>query len=174
MPSLNVLAGWEATVLASLRGATGTIEEKDRQITRSGLYAEYPAILRSYLDLLSDDAAGHEALKRAVFLVWFSTMEPSPYSGISEFPEHHAREAMQVLEDRARTGALDEEFVLMLAWYQGIMSAAFELYGVNTFAAQAIVGVPHDGWLGRFVPSQFGNRGQLGTYWQSVLGSKAV
>jgi hypothetical protein len=173
MPSLNALAGWEAAVLASLSGTTGTLDEKDRQITRSGLYAEYPAVLRSYLDLLRDDDAALEALKRAVILVWLSTVEPSPYTGIAELPERDAREAMQALEDRARFGALDEELVRMLAWYQGILPAAFELHGANTYAARAIVGTPHDAWRGRFVRTQFTNRGQLGTYWQSVLDSTA-
>ena len=42
--SLEALANWESAVLASIRGATGTIEERDAQITRSGMYAEYPAI----------------------------------------------------------------------------------------------------------------------------------
>ena len=45
MLSLASLAGWEDAVLASLRGATGTLEERDRQIERSGLFGEYPAIL---------------------------------------------------------------------------------------------------------------------------------
>lgn len=173
MPSLDALAGWEAAVLASLRGAKGTIEERDRQITRAGLYAEYPAIVRSYLDLLADDRAAPEALKRAVFIVWLSTIEPSPYSGVSEIPEGLAREIMQELDDRARTGVLDDEFGLMLAWYRSILPAAFELYGADESTAAATSGVPHDGWRRSFVPEQFTNRGQLGTYWQSLLARPA-
>ena len=65
MPSLDAISGWESAVLASVRGATGTIEDRDRQITRAGLYAEYPAIVRSYLELVPDERDGVEALKRA-------------------------------------------------------------------------------------------------------------
>src|SRR4029077_10924351 len=121
MPSLDAIAGWESAVLASLRGAKGTLEERDRQITRAGLYAEYPAIVRSYLELVPDERDGLEALKRAVFIVWLSTIEPSPHTGISEIPEGLAREVMQALDHRVRVGALDDEFVLMLAWYQSIL-----------------------------------------------------
>ena len=52
MPSLEALAGWEDAILASLRGTTGTLEERDSQVRRSGLYAEYPAVLSGYLDHL--------------------------------------------------------------------------------------------------------------------------
>jgi hypothetical protein len=169
MPSLDALAGWESAVLASLRGAKGTIEERDRQITRAGLYAEYPAIVRSYLDLLADDRSAAEALKRAVFIVWLSTIEPSPHSGISELPEGLAREVMQALDDKARVGALDDEFALMLGWYRSILPAAFELYGADASTAAVTSGVGHHDWRHRFTPAQFSNRGQLGMYWQSLL-----
>jgi hypothetical protein len=169
MPSLDALAGWESAVLASLRGAKGTIEERDRQVTRAGLYAEYPAIVRSYLELLADDRSSAEALKRAVFIVWFSTVEPSPNSGISEIPEGLAREVMQQLDARARTSGLDDEFVSMLAWYRSILPAAFDLYGADEPTSAATSGVSHDDWRDRFAPAQFNNRGQLGTYWQSLL-----
>jgi hypothetical protein len=171
MPSLEALAGWESAVLASVRGATGTIEERDRQITRSGMYAEYPVIVRCYLDLLADERASVEALKRAVFIVWLSTIEPSPYTGISEIPEGTAREVMQALDHRVRMGVLDDEFVLMLAWYQSILPAAFDLYGANP--SMATSAVRHDDWRQRFVAQQFTDRGQLGSYWRSLLGRVA-
>jgi hypothetical protein len=39
--SLTSLAGWEEAVLASVAGATGSVDERDSQIERSGL--ERPA-----------------------------------------------------------------------------------------------------------------------------------
>lgn len=173
MPSLDALAGWESAVLASVRGASGTIDERDRQITLSGLYAEYPAILRSYLDGPPDDPGGIEALKRAVFIVWVSTIEPSPDTGISEIPEGLARDVMQALDDRLRTGMLDEEFLLMLAWYRSILPAAFELYGADASTASATSEVGYGDWRHRFVSTQFSNRGQLGMYWKSLLSRAA-
>src|SRR5262245_27641449 len=102
MPSLIALAGWEESILASLAGATGTIEEKDAQLRRSGLYAEYPAIVRSYLDRCSVESDRLEALKRIVFLVWISAVEPPPLSGISELPDSYVREVMLELVTAVR------------------------------------------------------------------------
>ncbi|MDB4898588.1 MAG: hypothetical protein JWN53_396, partial [Gemmatimonadetes bacterium] len=70
MLSLSSLAGWEEAVLASIRGTSGNAEERDRQIERSGMYGEYPAIVRAYIELFDDEASRLEATKRAVFLVW--------------------------------------------------------------------------------------------------------
>lgn len=169
MPSLDAIAGWESAVLASLRGAAGTIEERDRQITRAGLYAEYPTIVRSYLDLLADERAALEALKRAVFIVWLSIIEPAPDTGIAEIPERVAREVMHAIDQRTRTSGLDDEFTLMLAWYRSILPAAFELYGADVSTTAATSGVRPDDWRHRFVPAQFTNRGQLGAYWRALL-----
>ena len=70
MLSLTSLAGWEDAVLASIAGAHGTIEERDRQVERSGVYGEYPAIVRAYEELFADAESAGEAIKRAIFLVW--------------------------------------------------------------------------------------------------------
>ena len=62
--SLNSLAGWEDAVLASIAGAKGTMEERDRQVERSGVYGEYPAIIRAYEELFADPEGAGEAIKR--------------------------------------------------------------------------------------------------------------
>lgn len=169
MPTLTALAGWEDAVLASLRGTTGTIEEKDLQIRRSGLYAEYPAILHSYIEHFAVDSERPEALKRAVFLVWFSAVEPSPFSGIAELPDAYAREVMLALEADARAGRLDEEFRVMLAWYHSIFAFPFELFGATRDTSEVIREVAPDAWRHRFTAAQFAERGQLGHYWRSLL-----
>ena len=72
--SLSSLAGWEEAVLASISAASGSAEERYRQIERSGMYGEYPAIVSGYVELFDDEESSLEALKRAVFLVWRSAM----------------------------------------------------------------------------------------------------
>jgi len=88
--------------MASLRGASGTLEERDRQIERSGLFGEYPAILSAYVELFQDGGSSLEALKRAVFLVWRAAMAPSTETGIASLPDATAR---AVIEALARDGA---------------------------------------------------------------------
>ena len=58
--SLSSLSGWEEAVLASIAGARGALEERDQQIERSGMYAEYPAIMHAYIELMSDDQSRPE------------------------------------------------------------------------------------------------------------------
>jgi hypothetical protein len=169
VPTLIALASWEDAILASIGGATGTIEMKDAQVQRSGLYAEYPAIVKCYLDLLASDADRAEALKRAVFLVWWSAIEAPPLSGIAQLPERYARETMLALEDAALSAELDDEFRTMLTWYDSVLSVPFELFGANRYMPEAIRGVPHDAWRSQFQMAQFENRGQLGRYWRSRL-----
>ncbi|HEY9229470.1 MAG TPA: hypothetical protein VIP11_22665 [Gemmatimonadaceae bacterium] len=174
MPTLMALAGWEDAIRASLSGATGTIEEKDAQVRRSGLYAEYPAVLRCYIDLFAVGSERPEALKRAVFLVWLSTAEPAPFTGVAELPEGYAREVMSALEADARGGRLDDEFRAMLAWYHSILPLSFEIYGANRHAPEIAREVAPDAWRREFTAAQFAHRGQLGEYWRSVLGSAAA
>jgi hypothetical protein len=168
------LAGWEEAILASLSGTTGTIEEKDAQVRRSGLYAEYPAVLHSYLDHLAIESDRSEALKRAVFLVWVSAVEPPPFSGIAELPERYSREAMLAVEDDARRRQIDEEFQMMLAWYQSILAFPFEFFGADRYVPEIAREVAPDAWRHKFTRAQFENRGQLGHYWRSILGGAAV
>ena len=174
VPTLSALAGWEDAILASISGATGTIEEKDAQVQRSGLYAEYPAILACYLDRLVSDVDRNEALKRAVFLVWWSALEAPPLSGIAELPERYARETMHALEAAAVCGELDDEFRAMLAWYHSVLAAPFDLFGADRYVPEAIRGLAHDAWRSQFHVSQFQHRGQLGRYWRSVLTTTAA
>ena len=74
MLGLSTLAGWEEAVLASVRGASGTPDERDAQIERSGLYGEYPAIVSGYIEHFSVAESALEALRRAYFLVWRGAM----------------------------------------------------------------------------------------------------
>ena len=100
MLSLNSLAGWEEAVLASITGARGTLEERDSQIERSGLYGEYPAIVRAYEELFADPEAEGEAIKRAVFLVWRGAMELPVHTGIAPLPDGTVREVIDALRLR--------------------------------------------------------------------------
>jgi hypothetical protein len=172
MPTLMALAGWEDAILASLNGARGTIEEKDEQIRRSGLYAEYPAVLRSYIDHLAPELS-MEALKRAVFLVWVAALEPPPVSGIAEFPERYSREVMAALEDQVCYRVLDEEFLMMLAWYRSVFALPFELFGADRQVPAVTRGIAAKAWRERFTPAQFQDRGQLGHYWRRLLATSA-
>jgi hypothetical protein len=171
MLSLTALSNWELTVLASIRGATGTLEERDAQITRSGLYAEYPAIFAAYLELAldGDDAEALEAVKRGVFLAWYGFQAPPTTSGIAELPESAIRRLLVALDDAIAGGRTDAELLAMLAWYDAQFGYVFEHFrpvrSLRDFIAAA---GPREVEAVRGDPARFAGRGQLGRYWAAL------
>ena len=177
MLSLAALANWEVAVLASIRGATGTVEERDAQITRSGMYAEYPAIFAAYLELAldaDDPSMAAEALKRAVFIAWYGFAAPPTVSGIVELPESAIRRLLAVLDDAIAGGRADDELRLMLAWYDARFGYVFEHFGPMRSLAAFIGGTAREEIEAlRLDRARFEGRGQLGRYWAAlpVLGA---
>jgi hypothetical protein len=175
MLSLAALASWEAAVLASIAGASGSAAERDAQITRSGMYAEYPAIFSGYLELvrLADDP--HivlEALKRAVFIAWYAFTEPSIQSGIAELPESSVREVMAALDSAISAGRTDDELQRMLVWYYDHFGYVFEHFGpvraLEPFIADLTVADVRTRAAASVPRTPPAGRGQLGVYWASV------
>jgi hypothetical protein len=167
--SLSSLAGWEEAVLASIRGTSGSLLERDRQIERSGLYGEYPAIVRAYVELFEDPESAIEALKRSVFLVWRGAMAPPGETGIAALPDGVSRTVIEELDTRFRRDTADEELTWMLAWYQGEGSHVFELFGATPQVLNVAAEVPRDTWrAGGIEPAAMARRGQMGRYWATL------
>jgi hypothetical protein len=167
--SLRSIAGWEDAVLASIAGARGDIEERDRQIERSGVYGEYPAIVRAYEELFADAEQAAEALKRAVFLVWQGAMELPANTGIAPLPDGTVREVIEALNVRARRDAIDAEQQWMLAWYHAQSPFLLELYGATPTLIEIAEGVDATAWQGAGITQQTMRlRGQMGRYWSEL------
>jgi hypothetical protein len=172
MLGLSALANWEVAVLESIGGARGSVEERDAQITRSGMYAEYPAIFAGYLELVLDSSEQPvvvEALKRAVFLAWIATQAPPTESGIAELPESSVRGLMRALDDAIASGGADDELRAMLAWYHGRSAFAFEHFGPFR-ALEGFIGPATTTEIAALARDQprFAGRGQLGRYWSGL------
>jgi hypothetical protein len=169
MLSLSSLAGWEEAVLASIRGASGSLEERDQQIERSGLYGEYPAIVRAYLELRDDEASALEATKRAVFLVWRGAMAPPVETGIGALPDGTTRAVVEQLDRLLRAGKGDDELAWMLAWYHAKGGDVFELFGATPRVAAFAATSPPDAWRRAGITADsMRRRGQLGMYWTAL------
>ena len=157
-------------MLASIAGAFGTLEERDAQIERSGFYREYPAVLRAYHALFADPTSRLEAIKRALFIVWYGGVEPACFSAIRDLPERAVRATLAELETEVRRGGGDDELRWMLAWYVDVGPWLFELYGGAPVLGDFLGDAPADAWraaapgLERLV-----NRGQMGQYWRSLV-----
>lgn len=169
---LDALANWEAAVLARISGATGTPDERDAQITRSGLYAEYPAIIRAYFEAADTDAETHlEVMKRTVFLIWHSFQALPVDSGIAEVAESTVREAFADLDWMIGNGTADDELRWMLAWYRDTFPEPFDTFGPVRSLDAFIRDVSTGEALERLRGGNFTGRGQLGLYWASLLAS---
>ncbi len=169
MLSLRSIAGWEDAVLASIAGATGTIEERDRQIERSGVYGEYPAIVRAYEELFADAEQANEAIKRAVFLVWYGAMELPARTGIAPLPDGTMREVVEALNVRSRREAIDDEQQWMLAWYHAQSPDLLELYGATPALLAIAEGIDQESWRDAGITQQaMALRGQMGRYWDKL------
>jgi hypothetical protein len=175
MLNLDTLAHWEAAVLASIRGARGSIEERDAQITRSGMYAEYPAIFNAYQEPIAadDPAAALEITKRTVFLVFCAFTQLPVDSGIAELPESRVRGVIESLTHDIKTGAVDEELRLMLAWYRGRFPFMFDyvggVRGLDEFLGDLTADAALEDMRRLRAPADFAGRGQLGDYWGRLV-----
>jgi hypothetical protein len=167
--SLNSLAGWEDAVRASIAGAQGSIEERDRQIERSGVFGEYPAIVRAYEELFADAESAGEAIKRAVFLVWRGAVELPALTGIAPLPDGTVRAVVEALDARLRRGLTDDEQLWMLAWYHASSPDLFELYGATPDLLRTIQSCDADAWRGAGITAEeMVLRGQMGRYWTAL------
>lgn len=170
--SLDALANWEAAVLARISGARGTPDERDAQITRSGLYAEYPAIIRAYVEAARPDPeAALEVTKRTLFLVWHSFKALPVDSGISEVAESTVRQVFAELERTIASGSADDELRWMLAWYRDSFPEPFDTFGPVRSLDEFIRDVSTADAFENLRLSNFSGRGQLGLYWSSLLAS---
>ena len=166
MLSLRSIAGWEEAVLASIAGARGTPDERDRQIERSGIYGEYPAIVRAYEELFNDPDSAAEAIKRAVFLVWYGAVRVPTETGIAPLPDGTVRSVVDALSSYVREHPHDEELRWMLAWYDAQSPDVFELYGASDELMRLVRETPADDWRHAGVtPERMSGRGQMGRYW---------
>jgi hypothetical protein len=167
--SLASLAGWEEAVLASITAASGTAEERYRQIERSGMFGEYPAILSGYLELFADEESSLEALKRAVFLVWRGAMFSPDVTGIAALPDAISRAVLERLDTAIGSALVDDELAWMLAWYRGIGEFALELLGATPRVLRWEAALGRDAWREAGVaPATMRRRGQLGLYWAEL------
>lgn len=169
--SLTSLAGWEDAVLASIAGARGSIEERDRQIERSGVYGEYPAIVRAYEELFADAESAGEAIKRATFLVWRGAVGLPAATGIAPLPDGTVRAVVEALDARVRRDAVDDEQRWMLAWYHASSPDLLALYGATTTLTDAAESRDPEAWRDAGITrAAMSLRGQMGRYWSELAG----
>ena len=161
--TLEELARREECLMAAIP-AHGHFEDRMPQVVAARLTEQWQEIVESYAALLDDPVQGVEALRRAVFLVWYSWNEPSPLSGIGEFPAGVQLRILERLDQHLASDQPDTELRSMLRGYgPGLpFDQHPQLAGLNRFFANIRGPCSPDTPLG---PLQA--RGALGAYWMS-------
>jgi hypothetical protein len=178
MITLRELSSWERRLGDVVRSRRGEPDELERELVRLGVYAEYSAVFRSYVQYvqLASDAEdpqvrahGLEALKRAVFLVWYSALAPSVQTGVAELPEFDVRLTLEELDACCRMEPLDGELRFMVPWYVQQAPLAILRYPGLSVVRQVAESAGDQGAALPGSPSQFDDRGLMGDYWKAVL-----
>lgn len=170
MESLATLAAREADCIRAIENASGTIEYTGTQLEVIGAYDEYLSIHREYANMLSTDSS-QEALKRALFIQWFSLTEPAFLSGINVLDPHAELAVLTHLDLLLKDGQTDDELTDMLRYYTTweyvFQRAEFRhLHALQSFVTS---------WMSTsYCPTapplhvaEMAGRGQMGRYWLS-------
>ena len=138
------------------------------------VYKMYNDIFICYVVLAVHDM-NIEALKRAIFLQWYSKSQPYPVTGLKSLDPVFQNKAMEKLAEYFDKGRLDEEFVIMLFHYYKVNKSIFMAYEKN----EAFVKLFANTRLSNkayFILKQidFNNRGQMGQYWLHTLSQGSI
>ena len=172
--TLEALALEEDEIDRIVQGCTGHIEVKLSQLAAAGVPDRYAKIHAAYLSLPGSTALRREALKRALFIGWYSLTEPSAFSGIFDIPLDQFRQTFVSLDILLSVDGGDEELDWMLPWYHHITD--FMLDAVvdpehRLLAVRSVVGRGVSIQLPEQPPGVLRGRGAMGRYWTSILGA---
>ncbi len=170
---LITLAQREEELLARIEALDGLMESKHEDCEGLGFYAKYRDIFSQYHFLLAHPDSGSEALKRVIFLLWYSCSEPSMFSGLHCLPA--AMDSVYPYIERALAAPHpDAELRWMLSWYYFIADYAFPRLDTAPLLASFLAAARRtpDGQKPPAYPV-FSKRGQMGRYWNSFGGVDA-
>ncbi|WP_149867197.1 hypothetical protein [Solirubrum puertoriconensis] len=144
------------------------MEDMGAQLEQRGIFDHYRAIHQAYAQL-SSAQTDQEALKRALFIQWYSLAEPSCFTGIGLLDAEAELLVLTQLDALLQTGTADAELVTMLQYY------AYWDYAFNRAEFQHLVTLQTciREYMGANVcPTapplrihDMPNRGQMGFYW---------
>ena len=129
------------------------------------------AIFKAYLDLFDEylkfAKTNDEALKRALFIHWYSISEPNYLSGIPELHLQRERNILQLLESRIANSSLDAELNWMLNYY-GTWDYIYNRFPELTELNKLIRNRSNKNFPTKINKDEMQKRGQMGKYWNSL------
>jgi len=161
---LEDLTNQETELLQSMP-KNGFFKERDEYLEKNGIYKRWRDIFEGYVHLAS--AGDIEAVKRALFFLWYQCSEPNALSGINNLDDNLVEKALLIVNSIAENEDLDMELKWMLPYYYAVTNWYFERFkGLNSLLKASKRN--ENLWETEKSKSIFGNRGQLGEYWSSI------
>lgn len=117
---LAQLAVQETALRQHVEAATGTAGQINQYLQEQGVFQEYRQIHQEYAALAGFKRARvirNEALKRALFLSWYSELEPASLTGLADLDEDITTELYGILSKILERGWMNEELEWMLRHY---------------------------------------------------------
>lgn len=168
MHTLEEMSRRELGILERAGRAVGLMEEKDRELREGGVYAESAALHAAYVRLAAPPDSNLEALKRAIFLGWYETTEPSCFTGIADLNRDEVRRAHELLDAACTGGGVDAELEVMLGFYWFIADYHFT-FNSSTRLRQYVSKLnPEAHKAFGFSRHALEGRGQMGHFWTSI------
>ncbi|WP_149243460.1 hypothetical protein [Dyadobacter sp. 32] len=153
----------ELELYSSVISITGTMEEKTEQIIILGYSEQYRKIHSEYAKLNKSDL---EALKRGLFLIWYSRTEPSCYTGIADLVPEAEHAIIKTLDRRINMNVTDYELDWMLSYYSNIEFSFEQFRDYKSFYRKLTTEkteMPNS-----IDKEEMKTRGQMGIYWSSL------
>lgn len=140
------------------------IQNRQTKENLEDVFLSYKQIFSEYVNLAN---VNDEALKRSLFIQWYTISEPNYLTGISELDIETEIQLCEILESKIQNNLLDSELNWMLNYYASwdyIYSRFSEFTEINKFIKNRTE---------KYFPEKINkigmeNRGQMGKYWNSL------
>jgi hypothetical protein len=160
MRTLNELNNHEQKLLQILESVEGTIEAKLKILENLPVSEQYEQIHFEYATM---SRSSMEALKRGLFLIWYSRLEPEFMSGISTLRQEAIDELFTYTIWRLENNDIDAELAWMLSYYANwdFLFADNHTLHTHLIERQKTVRPQIDA-------AQMVDRGTMGLYWTTL------
>lgn len=150
-------------------------DELNVELEANGTFAKNRKIHEDYLELFNSTSAEeikYEALKRLIFLNWYSVIEPNYFTGISDLNVKVIFNSYSILNDYIKTEKLDEELNWMLKFYSSwdwaILNFSENRLSELTKFVKSVDTSISSYPINQLSKGTMDNRGQMGLYWISM------
>ena len=161
--NIEELSQKEFELYSKVSQLEGNIEYKKEQISLLGISEEYKMIHKEYAKLCEESI---EALKRGLFISWFSISEPTFLTGINELDENAEEKIISEIDKKIKAKSLDFELNWMIDYYKD-WNYMFEKFK-NFESFYSKINSEEISQMPKYNKEEMKDRGQMGIYWSSL------